>query len=123
MAGSNLTFRLEENYQAAERMMSGPWWESEYEDLFAPEFEVDFPFAPPGMDQHLGAGHLLAHKEWMCRTVKNWYVRDMKIYGPKDPFGDKYIIVRYAGGGHNRMCKSFRYAFELKGRMPCIIFL
>ena len=34
----------------------------------------------------------------MCRTVENWYVRDMKIYGPRDPFGDKYIVVRIAGG-------------------------
>ena len=93
-----ILFRMEENYAAAERMMGGPWWEPRFDDLFDPDFTVDLPFAPPGMDQHLGVGQLRAHKEWMCRTVKNWYVRDMKIYGPRDPFGDKYIVVRIAGG-------------------------
>lgn len=93
-----LLFRLEENYCAAERMLLNPWWESEYDDLFDPAFTIDLPFAPPGMDQHLGVGQLLPHKEWLCRTVSNWYVKDMKLYGPRDPFGDKYIAVRMAGG-------------------------
>lgn len=87
-----LLFRLEENYRAAERMLSNPWWESEYDDLFDPAFTVDLPFAPPGMDQHLGIGQLLPHKEWLCRTVSNWYVKDMKLYLELDDYG---FIRRY----------------------------
>ena len=98
MKGNPLLFRMPENYKAAEKMMSSPWWQPEYEDLFDPAFTVDMPFAPPGMDQHLGIGQLLPHKEWLNRTVKNWYVKDMKVYGPRDPFSDKYIVIRRAGG-------------------------
>ncbi|MCI8993968.1 MAG: hypothetical protein HFG80_14905 [Eubacterium sp.] len=93
-----LFFRMPENYDAAEKMMANPWWQPEYEDLFEPDFTIDMPFAPPGMDQHLGVGQMLPHKEWLNRTVKNWYVKDMKAYGPRDTFSNKYIIVRRCGG-------------------------
>lgn len=98
MSFDPLLFKMPENYDAAKTMMANPWWEPEYDELFTPDFTIDMPFAPPGMDQHLGVGQVLPHKEWLNRTVKNWYVNDMKVYGPRDPFGDKYIIVRRCGG-------------------------
>lgn len=98
MDDNPLLFRMHENYDAAECMMKNPWWHPEYDKLFTPDFNIDMPFAPPGMDQHLGIGQLLPHREWLNRTVKNWNVHDMKVYGPRDPFGDKYIIVRKCSG-------------------------
>lgn len=98
MDDNPLLFRMQENYDVAERMMKNPWWQSEYDNLFTPDFNIDMPFAPPGMDQHLGIGQLLPHRKWLNRTVKNWNVNGMKVYGPRDPFGDKYIIVRKCSG-------------------------
>ena len=93
-----LQIRLEENYQAARTMMENQWWKPEFDYLFTDDFTLDFPYAPPGMYQGMCVGQTLAHKFWLNRTVKNWHVRDMRLFGPRDPFGDKFICIRYAGG-------------------------
>ena len=93
-----LAIRLEENYSAAKTMMENMWWKPEYDNLFTEDFTIELPYAPPGMNQYMCVGQTLAHKFWLNRTVKDWHVRDMKLYGPRDPFGDKFICIRYAGG-------------------------
>lgn len=50
MDDNPLLFRMQENYDAAERMMKNPWWQPEYDNLFTPDFNIDMPFAPPRMD-------------------------------------------------------------------------
>ena len=93
-----LAIRLEENYSAAKTMMENMWWKPEFDNLFTEDFTIELPYAPPGMNQYMCVGQTLAHKFWLNRTVKDWHVRDMKLYGPRDPFGDKFICIRYAGG-------------------------
>lgn len=95
---SNLKIKINENYAAVERMMTSQWWLKENDDLFTDDLTLEFPYAPPGMAQNLCHGQTLAHRYWLSRTVKSWNVRDMKLYGPRDPFGDKFIVIRYAGG-------------------------
>ncbi len=40
-------------YHIMERFLTTPYWDTENRDLFAPDVEVEFPFAPPGMIQQM----------------------------------------------------------------------
>lgn len=86
------------NLEVVKRVMEGQWWKEEFNDCFFPECTLEFPYAPPGMVQNLCVGQVLAHKHWMRRTVKNWSVRDMRIFGPRTGDGTDYFVIRYAGG-------------------------
>lgn len=90
--------RWQPNYDLVERMMKNPWWEPEYQDLFDDAFCIEYPYAPPGMYQSLGIGQSRAFMKWMSSTVKNWTVENMSLWGPRDPFGDTFFVIRWAGG-------------------------
>ncbi len=57
------------------------YWESGHTDLFDETFTLDLPYAPPGMYQHLGAGELKQHYDWLNNTVSDWKWSNVKVLG------------------------------------------
>lgn len=64
-------FPKAEGWDVVERFCSSPFWQEEYDDLFAPDLTVDFPHAPPGMLQHLTAFEFAAFRYWLRNTVRS----------------------------------------------------
>ena len=62
----------DEKYQLVHRFLTVPFWENTYDDLFAEDIVVDFPYAPPGMYQHMIPFEFLAYRKWMAETVRQW---------------------------------------------------
>lgn len=68
------------------------YWKPEHQTLFADNFVLDLPSAPPGMPQHLDAFDARQYREWLCRTVTNYASRVHEVYGTPDP--DLFWAVR-----------------------------
>jgi ketosteroid isomerase-like protein len=86
----------EQNRKIVESFLTCQYWLPEYADMFAEDFSIDFPNAPPGMPQHMDNYDARLFKEWLNRTVKTWKVNLEELYSTADP--DLFWAVWVAGG-------------------------
>lgn len=56
----------------AEKFAQSEYWKPEFQALFAPDFTMDLPFAPPGMYQSMTHTETEYYFQWLCRTVSHW---------------------------------------------------
>lgn len=59
------------NYYVVEKYLINDFWLQEHDGMFADDITADFPYAPPGMIQHMTAYEFLAHRIWLRNTVKS----------------------------------------------------
>ena len=77
--------RKEANRAIVDIYLTREYWTEEYRDLFAKDFVLDLPSAPPGMPQHLDAFDARQYREWLNRTVTNYHSEVREAYGTPDP--------------------------------------
>lgn len=84
-------------YKLVKKFLSVPYWEPEYDGLFAPDVEADFPYAPPGMIQHMIPFEFKVYRFWLCQTLRSWK-EDMPpvIIPTTDP--DLFWAIRWGSG-------------------------
>ncbi len=63
-----------EQYYIVERFLTKPYWEDEQKDLFAENVVVDYPYAPPGMHQHMSPYEFSLHCIWLKNIISDWKV-------------------------------------------------
>lgn len=105
----------EKNREVVRKWAVSQYWRPEFNDMFTADFTIEMPFAPPGMNQVLCVGQTLAHRYWLTRTVRSWYIdsEKMKIYGPKEEDGNIFWIIRdcqadvYWGGAYGKFQNHF----------------
>ncbi len=51
---------------------TNPFWQEEYNHLFAPDLSVDFPHAPPGFYQHFYAFEFNYFRLWLRNIFDDW---------------------------------------------------
>ncbi len=51
-------------------LLNSEFWQEAYNDLFADDILVEFPYAPPGMLQHMIPFEFAAYRYWLRQTVK-----------------------------------------------------
>lgn len=73
------------NRAVVDLYLTREYWQPEYRDLFAEDFVLDLPSAPPGMPQHLDAFDAGQYRQWLCRTVDNYRSDVQEVYGTPDP--------------------------------------
>lgn len=61
------------------------YWQPDYNRLFAEDFVLDLPSAPPGMPQHLDAFDARQYRQWLSRTVTHYQSDVQEVYGTPDP--------------------------------------
>ena len=61
------------------------YWQPDYNRLFAENFVLDLPSAPPGMPQHLDAFDARQYRQWLSRTVTHYQSDVQEVYGTPDP--------------------------------------
>ena len=84
-------------YELVKQFCSLPFWEEQYDALFAPDLVVDFPHAPPGMLQHLDRFEFDAFRFWLRNTVRELeLVTAPTIIPTTDP--DLFWTVRFTRG-------------------------
>lgn len=104
-------FEKTEGYLLVERFCTSPFWEEEYDDLFAPNLVVDFPHAPPGMLQHLTAFEFSAFRYWLRNTVRKMEtVGGITIIPTTDP--DIFWAIRMCAGEVYWAKKECKYENE-----------
>lgn len=84
--------RKEANRGIVNTYLTGEYWKPEHKALFADDFVLDLPSAPPGMPQHMDAFDARQYREWLCRTVSNYTSEVHEVYGTPDP--DLFWAVR-----------------------------
>ena len=62
----------EANRSVVDIYLTKEYWKPEYQDLFAKDFVLDLPSAPPGMPQHMDAFDARQYREWLLRTVSGY---------------------------------------------------
>ena len=82
-------------YQLVKQFAGAPFWETEYDKLFAPDIKVEFPHAVPGMP-----GYMIPYefnevfRYWLRQTVKNFrLIYDPCIIPTTDP--DLFWVIRW----------------------------
>lgn len=75
----------EMNRKIVDLYLTKEYWLPEYQGLFAEDFVLDLPSAPPGMPQHLDAFDARQYREWLARTVTNYTSAVKEAYGTPDP--------------------------------------
>lgn len=74
-----------------------PYWDTQYDGLFAPDITVDFPYAPPGMLQHMIPFEFAAYRFWLRQTVRTWQEdAPPAILPTTDP--DLFWAIRWGSG-------------------------
>jgi hypothetical protein len=86
-----------QNYDLVKRMITSQYWLPENRDMFAGDFTLELPNAPPGMPQYFNPVDFKLYTDWLSRTVKTWNVSPgYEIYGTKDP--NLFWVVRICSG-------------------------
>lgn len=75
----------EANRSVVDIYLTKEYWKPEYQDLFAKDFVLDLPSAPPGMPQHMDAFDARQYREWLLRTVSGYTSEVQEVYGTPDP--------------------------------------
>lgn len=79
-------------------VLTNQWWKVEYDDYFTSDLVIEYPFAPPGMFQELHTAQIIAHKDWLNRTVRTWGVEVLSLLGPKEEDGDRFFLTWTVNG-------------------------
>lgn len=98
-------------------IVSVPYWEKKYADLFAPDCAIEVPNAPPGMPQYFSSVDRPVHFDWLERTTKNWEFTEVLAYGAPEET-DIFWLMRkgtcLAGwGGHKDQPFYSRFLVKL----------
>jgi len=59
-------------YRVVETFASNEYWKEQFDDLFAPDVHIEYPYAPPGMFQYFSPFEFGAHRYWLRNIVKTW---------------------------------------------------
>lgn len=84
-------------YAIVHKFVTVPYWETQYDNLFADDICVDFPYAPPGMFQHMIPFEFGAYRYWLRQTVRSWQEDAApSIIPTTDP--DLFWAIRWSSG-------------------------
>lgn len=106
------------NREIVHKAVTEEFWRLEPGEVFAPDFQIDFPNAAPGIPQHLDEFEVERYFFWLQETVKTWNVQLHQLYGTPDP--DVFWAVSTVSacvhwGGQDGNFETRRFArYELK---------
>ncbi len=84
------------NYEIAKKFRDSVYWMPEHRELFADDFTMNLPYAPPGWLQNMSNPESLTHLNWLAATVKNWSWEEGRLYATNFP--DIFWIIREGEG-------------------------